>query len=119
MTVNIESIGYMVTEVVKDATERMFDFDKGNFAPDIAVYSFPQTWGSTALGFGGVGGQAFTDAQTVVVVYRAYENPIQAVVYFAGRFAYKVENPNNEFWNDLRSMDMKEVMKSGKYRKGA
>lgn len=116
--INIDSIGFEIAQVVKDAMGR-FEMDKGAIVPDTAVYSFPQTWGSTALGFGGIGGQAFTTAQTVVVVYRAYENPIQTAVYFGGRFAYKVETPNNEFWNDLRSMNMGEVRESRKYRKGA
>ncbi len=54
---------------------------------DCEVVMFPQTWGSTALGFGGVGGQAFTNAYTVVVeCARAGAK----AVYFGGRFAYLV-----------------------------
>ena len=35
---------------------------------DFGVYAmFPQTWGSTALGHGGVGGAAMTTAYTVVL----------------------------------------------------
>ncbi len=51
---------------------------------DLAVYAWPQTWSSTALGFGGMGGQALTVAPTTVVVH---ENT--AFVYFAGRPAYR------------------------------
>lgn len=47
---------------------------------------FPQTWGSTALGFGGIGGAAMTPAYTVLV-----QGPSQEVaVYWGGRFAYLV-----------------------------
>ena len=34
---------------------------------ELDVLLFSQTWGSTALGYGGVGGAAMTDAYTVVV----------------------------------------------------
>lgn len=75
---------------------RPTDYDIG------VVAMFPQTWGSTALGFGGVGGQAITTAYTIVL-----ENGLdgQHAVYFGGRFAYKVKRPNALFWEhvgDLR-----------------
>lgn len=60
---------------------------------DVEIYSFPQTWSSTALGFGGIGGQAITSAQTTVVICGN-----EACVYFGGRFAYKVENTKDEFY---------------------
>ena len=34
---------------------------------DFELHTFEQTWGSTALGFGGVGGQAITTARTYVL----------------------------------------------------
>jgi len=50
------------------------------------VAMFAQTWGSTALGFGGVGGAAMTPAYTVVV-----RGPDGALaVYWAGSFAYLI-----------------------------
>lgn len=52
------------------------------------IISFPQTWGSTALGYGGVGGAAMTRAQTVVVSCPLNRS---AVVYFGGdRLAYRL-----------------------------
>ncbi|KVP75332.1 hypothetical protein WJ96_06110 [Burkholderia ubonensis] len=48
---------------------------------------FAQTWGSTALGFGGIGGAAMTPAYTVIV---AGPNGHLAV-YWAGRFAYLID----------------------------
>jgi hypothetical protein len=67
---------------------------------------FPQTWGSTALGFGGIGGQAITTAYTTVV-----ESDIDAscCVYFGGRFAYRIEHPNEQFRKDLFEQRMNEV----------
>lgn len=55
---------------------------------DCEVFAmFSQTWGSTALGFGGMGGAAMTPAYTVVV--KGPEG--QFVTYWAGRFAYLVD----------------------------
>jgi hypothetical protein len=34
---------------------------------DVQVRSFPESWGSTALGYGGMGGSAITTAQTTIV----------------------------------------------------
>ena len=35
---------------------------------DFELFTFKQMWGSTALGFGGIGGQAMTEARTYVFV---------------------------------------------------
>ena len=48
---------------------------------------FPQTWGSTALGFGGIGGAAMTPAYTVVVTGPSN----QVAVYWAGQHAYTID----------------------------
>jgi len=79
-------------------------------AYDIEVYSFPQSWGSTALGFGGVGGQAITTAQTTVVI----SSP-GAAVYFGRRLAYVIQNVNVRFGKDLASFNMAEVRQRFKY----
>ena len=75
---------------------------------DLTVYAmFSQTWGSTALGFGGVGGQAFTSAYVCVI-----ESDLvgQYAVYFGGRFAYLIDKPNHIFFqhiNDQKMVDVK------------
>lgn len=51
------------------------------------AHMFPQTWGSTAMGFGGIGGAAMTDAYTVVI--KGPEGHL--VVYWGGQEAYLVE----------------------------
>ena len=67
---------------------------------------FPQVWSSTALGFGGIGGQAITTAYTTVV-----ESDIDAscCVYFGGQFAYRIERPNEQFFEDLMKQQMTKV----------
>src|SRR4051794_27802749 len=51
------------------------------------LYTFPQVWGSTALGFGGLGGQMITSAQTWVI-----QNDQNYLVYFGGCFAYEIHS---------------------------
>ena len=67
---------------------------------------FPQVWSSTAMGFGGIGGQAITTAYTIVV-----ESDIDAscCVYFGGQFAYRIERPNEQFFEDLMKQQMTKV----------
>ena len=77
----------------------------------IEQYVFPQCWGSTALGFGGIGGSAMTWAYTTVIWG---EFPVDAGsevynvwgVYFNGRPCYAVINPDEEFFEDLYNHDM-------------
>ena len=74
-------------------------------------YDFDQTWGSTALGFPGMGGQAITTARTYVAIPN-YESI--AYVYFGGRFAYKAVI-NERFNEDLAHHCMASVMERGRY----
>jgi len=68
---------------------------------------FVQVWSSTALGFGGLGGQAMTPAYTTVV-----RGPDGAcAVYWAGRFAYLVpatagEAQRRAFAEDVRERQL-------------
>lgn len=79
---------------------------------EIEIYSFPQTWGSTALGFGGIGGAAMTTALTVVVFVGR-----EACVYFGGQFAYKIKKINETFMDDMRTYNMHAVngARGGRY----
>ena len=63
---------------------------------------FNQLWGSTALGFGGLGGAAMTNAYTVVL--RGPDGSI--AVYWNGRFAYLIEAANRKGIDALMA-DMK------------
>jgi len=72
------------------------------------IISFPQTWGSTALGFGGIAGQSITEALTVVV----FGHYLEACVYFDGKLAYKINTPNSQFYEDLSNFNMSSVEKA-------
>lgn len=71
---------------------------------DISVQAmFPQVWGSTALGFGGIGGAAMTTAYTIVLT-----SDVQGhyCVYFGSQLAYKIDRPNRVFFEDVANMSM-------------
>lgn len=59
---------------------------------------FTQMWGSTTLGFGGIGGASMTEAYTVVITGRDYIS----WVFFNGHFAYRVPYTCETFREDLR-----------------
>lgn len=74
---------------------------------DIIVRAmFNQMWGSTALGFGGLGGAAMTNAYTVIL-QSAWQQGY--CVYFGSRFAYKIDRPNEKFFEDIQSQRMRPV----------
>lgn len=85
------------------------------YSDDLEVYSFPQTWSDTSLGFGGLAGQAFTTAQTTVVVCEE----LHAAVYFGRQFAYVVDCRSNPtvFWDDVRHHRMVAVRDRAQYSK--
>ena len=91
------------------------DYDKEQPGiDDFELYTFSQIWGSTALGFDGIGGQAMTQARTYVFVPVTCEQ--KCVVYFAGRFAYKADYCEN-LKEDIRNQNMVSVSKAGRYVK--
>ena len=72
--------------------------------------SFIQTWGSTALGFNGWGGSMMTDAVTTIVeVAHHGTNSIVWHVFFGGRFAYAIKEPNEQFFTDWNNCCMTDV----------
>lgn len=99
--------------------ERFWNAIKGDLSeqeskyyPDFEMTMFKQTWGSTALGFGGIGGQAMTSAYTTVVIenYSGW-----CGVFFGERLAYKIKNPNQKFYECIRNGHMVEVGKHSIY----
>ena len=54
---------------------------------DIELHVINQTWSSTACGWGGIGGQAFTSSYTTVIVNY---NMNCACIYWGGKLAYIV-----------------------------
>lgn len=64
---------------------------------DLDVEVWMQTWGSTALGFGGIGGQAITSAPTFLIWA---QNRSFGLVYFATRFAYEARYPFSKYFHE-------------------
>lgn len=81
---------------------------------DFELHMFEQVWGSTALGFGGIGGQAMTTARTYVLIPQVDGEDF--IVYFAGKFAYKVPVNSEAFKEDLRKGCLEPVYRVGKYK---
>lgn len=80
---------------------------------DFELHTFEQMWGSTALGFGGIGGQAMTSARTYVFVPVTCNQ--KCFVYFGGRFAY-IADYCEELKEDIRKQQMEPVSRAGKYK---
>lgn len=87
---------------------------KSLMTTDFWIYAFDQLWGSTALGFSGVGGAALTHATTYILIPKEAENI--AYVYFGNRFAYKCP-ANEEFLRDVRAYSVASVNDSKRYFK--
>lgn len=77
---------------------------------DLDIRHFPQLWGSTALGFGGMGGAAMSRAYTTVIIHQDV-----AAVFFSGRHAYTVEMFNKKLLEDVSKGCMASVNECNKY----
>ena len=81
---HFRDVNEMIEEVRKDYNAK-FDEELGDveIAYNTSIYSFPQVWSSTALGFGGCGGQAITQAQTTVIEVDTIQAHYAAVFFGA------------------------------------
>lgn len=107
----------MAREILAIENDLPFRFDytkeKHISVDDFEMHYFSQIWPDTSLGFGGIGGQAFTSANTYVFIPTNVDQP--CFVYFAGRFAYSVPY-SHAFMEDVQHGNMAPVYKAGKYR---
>lgn len=97
---NLELLEFKAKLALKEKNSEKYA--NASFRADV----FLQAWASTALGFGGIGGQAMSEAYTTVFsddIKNAY------VVFFGNRIAYIVENPKPIFFEDLKVRDMKAI----------
>jgi len=94
-------------KMAKQLIEIYQDINRRLPCSDYQIHSFDQIWGSTALGFGGVGGSMMTTETTYVLIPDTIQD--RAFVYFGGRFAY-VAVVNDRFIEDLEKHDMKSVI---------
>lgn len=104
---------------IKSNTVPMISASRRPRDEDVEVVMFPQTWGSTALGYGGMGGAAVTSAYTVIVS----DHSVSCVYFGEGELAYKVDHNSSspqgrENWReDLASRNIKERAKAaGRYK---
>lgn len=84
---------------------------------DFTVYAmYPQLWGSTALGHGGMGGASMSTAYTVVLECMDTQ---EYLVYFGGQLCYTVSRRSanfNVFIEDCKNQCLASKHKSGVYR---
>jgi hypothetical protein len=79
---------------------------------------FPQLWGSTALGYGGIGGSAMTSAYTIIITYHNY----YCVYFGGGRLAYMIDlykssqDGRHKFLEDILGQSMADIYSRGKYK---
>jgi predicted Fe-S protein YdhL (DUF1289 family) len=104
---------------VRNNTVPMVTKTRRPFSDELEIIMFPQTWGSTATGYGGVGGSAMTGAYTIIV---SYMMTTYCVYFGCGRLAYKLNwadmtpSGRDNFMSDMSARNMASVAKSGKYR---
>ena len=115
MSNNLTEMAREILAIEADLPYRFDYSDKSHpTVNDFELHTFEQTWGSTALGFGGIGGQAMTSARTYVFIPMSINQ--KCFVYFAGRFAYAVDY-SEKFMKDVLNCNVASVAKSGKYKR--
>ena len=123
---NLELIEYITDNLAVETFDTLYN----SYTHRFKMYVFPQTWSSTALGFGGCGGQAITEAYTTVVEmswdYINKTDDIRGLnlteskdriyaVFVDGKFAYMYLNPSKQFFDDLDKRNMKSQRESKIY----
>ena len=109
------SLTHMAMELLCMDEDIKFRFtDSKTRISDFEMVTFGQVWGSTALGFGGIGGQMMTSANTYVFIPMSCNE--DCFVYFAGKFAYSVPY-SQKFIEDVRNKNVAAKYEAGKYRK--
>ena len=111
-----DKLTHMAREILSIEEDLPYRFDYSDQSnptlDDFKLYTFEQVWGSTALGFGGAGGQAITSATTYVFVPITCNQ--KCFVYFAGRFAYAVDY-SKKFMEDVSKNNVASVAEVNKY----
>ena len=98
--------------ILERHTNAVLNHDKNYRNLDATMRMFTQSWATTALGFGGIGGCAITEAYTVIV--EDYCTGWYSV-FFGDGLAYTIQNPNEKFFEDIRKEQMESVSKHNKY----
>jgi len=101
-------------DAMKNRTEPMVASKRRPIEDEVKVHMFPQTWGSTALGYGGMGAAKTITTHTVIIEHRGW-----CCVYFgSSRLAYSLnmyaisEQGLKNFRNDMSNCTMASVNQS-------
>jgi hypothetical protein len=106
---NLKSLADQILKIEQDLPSRLKDPSN---MKNMKMKMFEQMWGSSTLGFSGVGMDVMTNAWTFVF-WHPY-NKEDAVVYFGGKYAYTV--PLNEnVRKDINREWMRSVSESKHY----
>jgi hypothetical protein len=89
------------------------EVDSDNILRPVIWKIFPQTWASTALGFGGIGGASITTAYTTVIEYFS-EAGTRYRIFFGGRLAYD-KKYSDILFGDIENECLVSVKNSIKY----
>jgi hypothetical protein len=92
----------------KEMDTRLNEFlEKRNISEDLVnVHVFKQMWGSTCLGYGGIGGCAMTTAYTFIL-HDTKNNYVEVYPGSASRLGYSIEEPTDIFWEDVTKRNIK------------
>lgn len=114
---NLELLEYKVKQLLSQDKEFLSaveaykkDYNKKSAAFDFDTTMFHQVWGSTCTGFDvaedgsqAIGGSALTKEYTTILCETLTGSYI---VCFGDRPCYKVTNPSEDFFNDMRQHRM-------------
>lgn len=107
----------MTAEEKRDMLNATIEAERRPTTHDFEVYTmYPQTWGSTALGHGGMGAAAVTTAYTVVL---HCQRTGEFLVYFGGQMCYKVNRDSDNiqtFIQDCKDQCLVDKRESIKYK---
>lgn len=102
----------MKNELEHAIIEKLVNEMKASYNQDAKYIIFEQLWGSTACGYGTIGGSAMTLADTLIVYI---ENGPARVYFGSERLAYEIKAPNKIFWDDAKNKCMAPDYESIKY----
>lgn len=103
----------LIQERMWNAVKDKKEYKDYSCMPDFDIYVFPQIWGTTALGFSGIGGESVTRAYTTVLID---EKTYVAGVFFENELAYLLGRVNELFREDLHEHKMESEENIYKYR---
>ena len=102
----------MFNETITNQIKEFAKLDD-SYIDEIEIYVFPQMWGSTALGYSGIGGSAMTGSHTIIF-YNTYTGNV--MLSYGARFI-KLNTPNRLFFEDISKGRIESECKLSKYRR--